>query len=251
MKKLIKKIRDKCTEMMNGGEKLSNDLCLLEKELDHSFKNKELLVEALTHPSYRYESKTLKIDNQRLEFLGDAVISMAVSWMIYDKYKDCDEGTLTSYRSMLTSGRALAVFANEMNLGKWLYIGKGEEKSSGRTRTSTLADVFESVIGAVYVDGGMIPVTKLLDRLMRNQINGIDNQLDGHNPKGRLQEYSQRMFKMSPVYRVIDSVGPSHSRMFVIEVSAGMISEQGRGRSKQEAERNAAIAALRTIGEPE
>ncbi len=251
MRKLIKRIKDKCSEMINGGEGDGRDLSCLERELGHSFGNKELLIEAITHPSFRYESKGVKVDNQRLEFLGDAVISMAVSTMIYNKYRSCDEGTLTSYRSMLTSGRALAVFANELELGKWLYIGKGEEKSNGRTRTSTLADVFESVIGAVYVDGGMKPVANLLIRLMQQQIAGIDEQLAAHNPKGKLQEHSQRVFKMSPVYRVIDSAGPSHSRMFVIEVTAGTVSAQGRGKSKQEAERNAAIAALNTIGEPE
>jgi ribonuclease-3 len=247
MRKLISRIKQKCAEMMNSPEE-SGDLSRLEKEIGYKFKNRKLLIEALTHPSYRYESKSIDNDNQRLEFLGDAVISMAVSTRLYGKYKDSDEGMLTSYRSMLTSGRALAVFANELKLGKWLLIGKGEEKSSGRTRTSTLADVFESVVGAVYIDGGMEPVVKLLDRLMKQQVNCIDDKLDGHNPKGRLQEYCQKELKISPLYRVVDSTGPAHSRVFVVEVSAGSISAIGKGRSKQEAERNAAVAAIAQIG---
>jgi ribonuclease III len=218
----------------------------LESRIHYKFRNSLLLAEALTHPSLAYESHKPHFDNQRMEFLGDAVLQLIVTEVLFKMFPDSTEGHLTKLRSRVVSRRALARFAMAINLGDYVLLGKGEEATGGRRRLSTLADAFESLIGAVYLDTGPEPARELVLRLFEAEIGNMITSPEDRNPKGELQECLQAIHPQAPVYKVVSETGPDHRRVFQSEVSwQEMTLATGKGKSKKEAEARAASEALR------
>lgn len=222
----------------------------VEKDIGYAFRNRQLLATALTHRSFRFENQGIEFDNQRLEFLGDAVLGLVAAAHLYEKFGDADEGTLTHLRSSIASGKALARVARRIRLGERLMLGKGEEQSGGRHRDSNLADVLESVVGAVYVDGGFKAADRVIRKLVMPELDADRENVWDQNPKGKLQEIAQRQWHCSPHYRIAGERGPSHSRLFTVEVLLnGVPMGRGRGASKREAETRAAISAIEKLAE--
>ena len=219
----------------------------LESRILYKFRNPLLLAEALTHPSLAYESNRPHFDNQRLEFLGDAVLQLVVTEILFRSFPEFPEGHLTKLRSRLVSRQALARFATRIHLGEYILLGKGEESSGGRRRASTLADALEALIGAIYLDTGMPPVCEIVSRLVEPELNDLAESPEERNPKGQLQECLQALHPQAPGYRIIQESGPDHRRVFQAEVAwRGQVLATGRGKSKKEAEARAALEALRT-----
>lgn len=217
----------------------------LEERMGYKFRNGLLLAEALTHPSISLERKDYPFDNQRLEFLGDAVIQIVVTEHLYRLYPDCSEGVMTKLRTRLVSRTALKTLAQELDLGRHLMMGRGEEASGGRERASTLADAFESVVGAVYLDGGFDGARNFVLRAMLEDFERIARDPDEVNPKGALQEILQAIEPCAPVYEVLEQSGPDHSKRFVSRVVwSGMELGRGEGLSKKQAQVAAANDAL-------
>ena len=218
----------------------------LESRLGYKFRNSLLLAEAMTHPSLAYESQRPHFDNQRLEFLGDAVLQLILTEDLYKMFPDFPEGRLTKLRSQLVSRRALARFALTIDLGSYVLLGKGEEATGGRRRMSTLADGFEALIGAVYLDSGYTGARDLVLRLFQSEIEALAGSPEERNPKGELQECLQAISPQAPSYRILGESGPDHRKVFQAEVSwKGLILAVGKGKSKKEAEARAAGEALR------
>ena len=209
----------------------------LQKALGYTFKNEAHLRLALTHPSTKLP------DNQRLEFLGDAVLEFCVSDMLYRKYPNLHEGELTARRAALVCERTLSVLAMSLNLGDALVMGHGEEQTGGRKKPSILADAMEAVFAAVYVDGGIRAAHEVIVRMFRE-----DEKLiawKGHDDKSALQEYTQANGLELPVYQIIAQEGPDHNRTFTAQVSVlGKPVATGVGNSKKAAEQAAAKKAL-------
>jgi ribonuclease III len=219
----------------------------LESRLGYKFRNSLLLAEAMTHPSLAYESQRPHFDNQRLEFLGDAVLQLILTEDLYRMFPDFPEGRLTKLRSQLVSRRALARFALSIDLGSYVLLGKGEEATGGRRRMSTLADGFEALIGAVYLDIGYTGARDLVLRLFQSEIEALAGSPEERNPKGELQECLQAIHPQAPGYRMLGESGPDHRKVFQAEVSwRGLVLATGKGKSKKEAEARAASEALRT-----
>ncbi|MCW1921169.1 ribonuclease III [Luteolibacter arcticus] len=219
----------------------------LESRLGYKFRNSLLLAEAMTHPSLAYESQRPHFDNQRLEFLGDAVLQLILTEDLYRMFPDFPEGRLTKLRSQLVSRRALARFALSIDLGSYVLLGKGEEATGGRRRMSTLADGFEALIGAVYLDIGYTGARDLVLRLFQSEIEALAGSPEERNPKGELQECLQAIHPQAPNYRMLAESGPDHRKVFQAEVSwRGLVLAVGKGKSKKEAEARAAGEALRT-----
>ncbi|MBU1692379.1 MAG: ribonuclease III [Verrucomicrobia bacterium] len=228
---------------------LHNPYRLLEKSLGYRFRKKKFLEIALTHRSWRYEAPTSDMfDNQRLEFLGDAALSLVTSAHLYQTHSDQQEGDLTRRRSLLCNGKTLAQIGERIGLGSFLRLGRGEEQSGGRERPSTLGDALEAVIGAAYLDGGV----KAVEKIYRRWFTGLALEADGStfrdNPKGALQEYCQRRWKTGPEYRLLEVTGPGHERKFSVEVRLrDRVLATARGPSKREAESRAALKALQSL----
>lgn len=221
----------------------------LEQALGYAFRDPALLRDALTHPSYRFEN-AVEADNQRLEFLGDAVLGFLLADRIYRSRQDHPEGMLTILRAAVASGASLAVKARALGLGPALLLGRGEELTGGRDRDSDLSDAFESVLGAVYVDGGIDAVSAVFDRLFAVEMAtmGRDPWLD--NPKGRLQSLAQKEHRVDPVYETVSESGPKHNRVFEVRVAVGEgLTAEGAGATKRAAQAAAAAALLRKVEE--
>ena len=219
----------------------------LESRIHYKFRNSFLLAEALTHPSLAYESQKPHFDNQRLEFLGDAVLQLIVTEELFKRFPDFTEGRLTKLRSRVVSRRALAGFAMLIQLGDYVLLGKGEESTGGRRRPSTLADALEALIGAVYLDSGPAQAGALVLRLFDSELGSMMTSPEERNPKGELQELLQSIHPEAPVYRIISESGPDHRRVFQAEISwNSQVLSTGKGKSKKDAETRAAAEALRT-----
>lgn len=217
----------------------------IEKRIGYKFRNSLLLAEALTHPSLAYETHKPHFDNQRLEFLGDAVLQLILTTELYTRFPQFAEGIMTKLRSRLVSGEALQGFARDIGLGEFLLIGKGEESSGGRQRPSTLADAFEALVGAIYLDTGFDEATTFVLNCCQTKMEHIAASPIEKNPKGELQEILQGISTFSPTYVVINSSGPDHRRNFIIDVLwDDKALGRGSGASKKEAEANAARNAL-------
>ncbi len=208
------------------------------------FKNQELLDQALTHKSWVNENLGVRGSNERLEFLGDAVLEFVISAEIFRKFPDKEEGFLTALRSSLVNTENLASVAIKLNVGEKIYLSKGEEESGGRTNSSLLADTVEAIIGALYMDQGLEYATKfIMDNIAAEIPEKIEQPLK--DPKSRLQEYVQSMSFPTPNYRVVEETGPDHSKHFEIEVFVNGDSwGKGEGKSKSLAEQAAAKNAL-------
>ena len=220
----------------------------LEKAIGYSFRKRRLLTSALTHRSYRFETPHVETDNQRLEFLGDAVLGFLAAAHIYHLFEHSQEGELTTARSRITSGKALSAVARDLDIGKHMHVGKGEDKSGGRRRSSTLADALEAIIGAAYVDGGIKSAEKVFKKIIAPLLETGQPDEWADNPKGQLQALSQSLWHESPHYQVVAHEGPAHAREFTVEVSIRNKSlGRGTGGNKRSAERYAALAALHKL----
>ncbi len=219
----------------------------LEEIIGYKFQNHALLKQALTHPSVGYEHDRSMGDNQRLEFLGDAALQLALSTILFERLPTADEGRLTKLRSTLVSTRALAKLAGKLSLQSFLIIGKGEEANGGRNRQSTMADALEAVLGAVYLDAGFeslrLVTLALFGDLIADQ-EGYESE-ENTNPKGHLQELIQSFGAELPIYQIEQETGPAHDRRFVASVTwmEHRLGE-GIGPTKKQAEIEAARTAL-------
>jgi ribonuclease-3 len=217
----------------------------LEERIGYKFRNGLLLAEALTHPSLGHETQQRHFDNQRLEFLGDAVLQVVISEQLFQSFGNAPEGQLTKLRSRLVSRETLKTYAARLDLGRYLMMGRGEEASGGRERTSTLADAFEALIGAIYLDAGLEAARKFILTQSGDDLARIAAEPVDINPKGQLQELLQSISPRSPVYELVSQSGPEHDKMFIVQaVWEGIVLGKGRGRSKKQAETAAAEEAM-------
>lgn len=222
-----------------------NKLASLEKKLKINFKNRELLEQAFIHRSYLNEVKKIQQSNERLEFLGDSILSFLVSGYLYNQYPAMPEGELTNLRSSIVKTSTLAQVAKELDLGAYLMLSRGEEESGGRRNPSILADTFEALLGAVFLDLGATPVKKILDWLLFPLLSKIITDKTYKDSKSIFQERVQEETKISPGYKVLSEKGPDHAKEFTVGVYVGgKLWGAGVGKSKQEGETHAATAAL-------
>lgn len=217
-----------------------------------TFKNKELLEQAFIHRSYLNEAKYLKgqkkSSNERLEFLGDSILSFVVSEYLFTKFPDFNEGILTNIRSLLVNTKMLAEVAKKLEFGALLKLSKGEEESKGRENQSLLADCLEAFIGALFLDQGIEIVTEFISDTILNRTDDLVRKKNFKDPKSLLQEYVQAQKQTSPMYKVLHEEGPAHAKLFTIAVYMGEKKiGVGKGKSKQQAEEQAATQALSSI----
>jgi ribonuclease-3 len=218
----------------------------LEERIGYKFRNSLLLAEALTHPSLGHETQERHFDNQRLEFLGDAVLQLVITEHLFRYFGGEPEGKLTKLRSRLVSRETLRAHAGALDLGGHLLMGRGEEASGGRERASTLGDAFEALIGAIYLDSNFEEARKFILAQARADLESVAQEPVDINPKGDLQELLQAISPTSPVYETISETGPEHDKTFVVRaVWEGKELGQGTGRSKKQAETAAAEEALK------
>jgi ribonuclease-3 len=220
-----------------------------ESSLGVAFRDKSLLTRALTHRSYLNESPGLPyLDNERLEFLGDAILDFVAAEFLYQRYPEMSEGDLTSLRAALVKGETLARFAVDLGLPQHLLMSRGEDAAGGRTRVPLLAGAFEAMIGALYLDQGLATARDLVLRFLAPEAEHIHQQRLDRDAKSMLQELSQGHLQVTPQYRLVETRGPDHAKEFTIEV---VLKDQaygrGTGRSKQIAEQEAARVALETL----
>lgn len=219
---------------------------LVSKRLGVNFRDSKLLHNALVHRSYLNESRQEDRSNERLEFLGDAVLEFLVSEEIYKKYSEMDEGKLTALRSRLVNTTSLSEIAKKLDLGEALYLSRGEEESGGRQNSSLLADTFEAIIGAIFLDQGIEICKKVVNALVLTRAEAALKNLK--DPKSLLQEVVQAQGKTAPIYKVIEQKGPDHAKVFTVKVAVGGNQvATGSGKSKQIAEQEAAGQALRGL----
>ncbi len=212
------------------------------------FKNQRLFEQAFIHRSYLNETKEQLSSNERLEFLGDSIISFVVSKHLFSKYPDYNEGILTNLRSLLVNTKSLAKIAKELGFGNLLKLSKGEEDSKGRQNQSLLADCFEAFIGALFIDQGIDIVIDFLNKTLIPKVEEVEKTRTYKDPKSLLQEYAQAKRFSSPVYKVLQESGPAHKRIFKIGayVNNQLVGE-GFGKSKRDAEEQAAEKALEKV----
>lgn len=220
----------------------------LEKNLKYTFKNKELLSNALTHSSYANEKKGGAKSNERLEFLGDSVLSIIVSEHIYNNFPNLPEGQLTRIRASLVCEKTLCSFSRQLEIGDFLLLGKGEKANGGASRPSILADAFEAVLAAIYLDGGIEPAKRHVLRFVQSELAHLEND-NFKDYKTELQEIIQRNPEEKLTYVLIGESGPDHDKCFTVQVhlNSNVIGE-GSGHSKKNAEQAAAKKALELMG---
>ncbi len=226
------------------------NLSKLEELISYQFKNKDLLKESLTHRSYLNEEPAWSLPhNERLEFLGDAVLELAVTEELFNRYPDYTEGQLTPIRSALVNFQMLAQIAREsLNLENFVLLSRGEAKDTGRAREVILANAMESVIGALYLDGGYVSAKNFVNRFVLERLHEVMSKGLYKDAKSELQEKIQEQLKVTPTYKVLGETGPDHEKTFTVGVYFGdNLMAQGEGPSKQEAEVEAAKAALRQL----
>ena len=224
------------------------ELSEFQQRLGYQFRDKHLLRLALTHPSIAHEQNMTTPHNQRLEFLGDAVLGAVLSHQLYETFADADEGLLTKSRAKLVNATSLAEHARAVGLGEHLILSRGEENTGGRSRPSILADAFEALLGAMFLDGGFMAARDFILREFNVDQAEVELPAGIENPKGELQELLQAKSPAAPVYQLISAEGPDHDRNFVCAVlHDGVELARGAGKSKKSAECNAALGALKKL----
>ena len=220
----------------------------LEEKIGYRFREQGLLRQALTHSSFANEKHMKKLsDNERLEFLGDAVLEVVSSEFLYKKYRDLPEGDLTKLRASIACEPTLALCTREIELGKYLYLGKGEDQTGGRGRKSVLSDALEAVIGAIYLDGGFVPASDFIHRFI---LTDIEHKKLFYDSKTILQEVVQGNMEESLHYELIGEEGPDHDKHFLVEAVIGdQTIGRGSGHTKKAAEQEAAYQALLRLKE--
>jgi ribonuclease-3 len=222
----------------------------LQDRLGYVFRDSSLLQLALTHPSVAHEQGSPIQTNQRLEFLGDAVLQLVLTRELYEKFPGFGEGPLTKARAKLVNRRTLAERARHLVLGQYLILSRGEEMHDGRERLSTLADGYEALLGAIFLDGGFGAASEFILRQFQAAFGGLSVIPILENPKGELQELLQAVSPEAPEYQVVSASGPDHDRLFECTVHhVGAELARGRGKSKKAAESEAAMAALAKLRE--
>lgn len=218
---------------------------ILEDKLDYVFRDASLVEAALTHRSWMNETEeTLRTDNERLEFLGDAVLALVSSDLLMKRFPEQPEGELSKARAAIVNEAGLASIADRLTLGQWIFLGRGEEQAGGRQKRSLLANAFEALVGAVYLDGGFEAAYRVVGRLIEPSLADVPAAAN-KDFKSRLQELAQAKLQMAPSYTVLSERGPDHAKTFEVAILIGD-KEYGRafGRSKKEAQQNAAEQAL-------
>ncbi len=229
-----------------------NRLDELEAAVGVRFNDRALLQRAFVHRSYLHEAdeETELQDNQRLEFLGDAVLSFIVSELLFRRYPERREGDLTNLRSALVKRETLSRFSKELRLGDYLLLGRGEEENGGRGRHTTLCDTYEAFIGAFFLDQGSAALRKFLEPRLMAEVDRVAHHALTKDPKSRLQEWLQAAKGQTPRYKTVHTEGPDHARLFTRQVTIGKQPiGVGQGQSKQEAEQAAAAMALFRLGQ--
>lgn len=231
--------------------KASKDYSLLERSIGYSFKDRTLLQNALRHSSYVNEKSDQGSDNECLEFLGDAVLSLVIGHLLMEKYPDQKEGILSKMRANLVNEVRLADISRTMNLGVFLLLGKGELITNGRGKNSILADAFEALVAAVYLDGGFDSAFAMVKNHFIDLIKDIKPEDTAYvfDAKSKLQEMVQTRFRETPVYKVIDEAGPDHDKTFTVQLRFSDMTAEGTGKSKKNAEQEAARKALDLLSE--
>lgn len=226
---------------------MQRDLSAFEERLGYRFQRRDLLTRALTHKSYSHEARHENAqDNETFEFLGDSVLGFVIGDILFTRFPELDEGALSKMKAYLVSATSLAQKARDYGMGDVIYLGVGEEKSGGRKKESLLANLFEAMIAAIYLDGGIPPARELIERSFAKDIGSIDAEdLLFKDYKTALQELAQGQGLALPEYSVIQEVGPDHEKRFVVEVKVGNLVANGEGSSKKEAQQQAAKHALR------
>lgn len=226
-----------------------SDILQAEKALTLSFANKALLQRALTHRSYLNENPGYPLeDNERLEFLGDAILDFVTAEYLYHHFPEMPEGRLTNLRSALVRTERLAFFATSLNLGDHLFLGRGEDESGGRQRVAILCDAFEALIGALYLDQGLERARAFIHRHIEPALEEVLASDSEKDPKSRLQEIAQSEYQLTPTYRTIKEDGPDHAKEFTVQAVIGnKVYGTGTGMSKQNAAQAAAEEALSTL----
>jgi len=220
---------------------------MLENRIGYVFKDKSLMKNALIHKSYMQKSHQ-NVNNERLEFLGDSVLGFTVAEYIYLNYKELPEGELTKIRSMVVCESTLYRVAKKIGLGEKIYMGKGEEQSEGRNRPSILSDAMEALFAAIYLDGGIDKVKKVIISLLKDEIENAVKERDVKDYKTVLQEYIQRDHIHSPKYVLLKEEGPDHNKIFTVSVNVeDKVLGYGHGHTKKEAEKMAAKEALEKL----
>jgi ribonuclease-3 len=225
----------------------------LQQTLPYTFKDSELLRQALVHTSYLNENPGIGVgSNERLEFLGDAALGLVVATQLYKEYPDVDEGRLTELRAHLVRRDTLARAASRINLGDYLQLGRGEDSAGGRKRPTNLARAYEALVGAVFLDGGFLKARAFIRASLKEEFTSLRKIGMPYDPKSRLQEVIQSRSQTTPAYKLVRTDGPDHARRFTVEVIVeGEALGTGEGRSKQMAEKEAAQQALDAIAAQE
>lgn len=218
----------------------------LSAKLGYTFKNPELLIQALRHSSYVNEQADLDLeDNERLEFLGDAVLDLAIGHLLMERFKEAEEGDLSKFRAMIVDEAGLYQTALNLELGDYILLGKGEEQGRGREKPSILANAVEAVIGALYLDAGFCKAMKVISRLFSYSLDRVGLEENLQDYKSLIQEYTQQVYKALPKYQLVEESGPAHDKTFeVVLTLEGKILAEGVGKSKKEAEQRAAKEAF-------
>ncbi len=226
---------------------MNNNLNELEEKIKYKFRNRDYLTEALTHSSYANENRNGRESNERLEFLGDSVVSIVAADLLFERFPHTSEGELSKIRSGLVCTASLCAFANEISLGDFLFLGKGEEMSGGRQRSTILENAFEALTAAIYLDGGL---EKARAFVLGFLINALDNhRINFKDYKTLLQEVVQQNHDETLNYVIVGESGPDHDKRFEVEVHLNSnIIGRGIGRSKKQAEQEAAREALQLMG---
>jgi ribonuclease-3 len=222
------------------------DFSIFEKKIGVNFKNKDLLTQAFTHRSYLNENPDFKLDhNERLEFLGDAVMELIVTEHLYKEHPEKSEGELTNWRAALVNAKMLTSVAEEIGFNDFLLLSRGEAKEEGKARAYILANTFEALLGAIYLDAGYCATDEFLQKCLMTKLKQIIKSGAYKDSKSKFQEASQEQKGITPSYKVIKETGPDHNKNFVVGVFLGdELIAQGEGSSKQEAEEAAAREAL-------
>jgi ribonuclease-3 len=234
---------------MNGAP--AETVSELEQRLGYTFRQRELLERALTHKSFSNENRESRSpNNERLEFLGDAVLGFVVGELIYRSFPTLQEGALSKIKAHLVSSTMLGAKSRQLEIGRFLRMGAGEARSGGAEKISLLADAFEAVAAAIYLDGGLSATEAFVRRVFGPEVDGINiGDLSFHDYKTTLQETAQGLGLPLPEYRVVEESGPDHEKAFIVELLwDGVAFSQGSGASKREAQRKAAKEALRKLG---
>jgi ribonuclease III len=217
----------------------------LMRKLNYEFKNTDPLVESLRHSSFVNEQLDTDLkDNERLEFLGDAVLNLVVGHILMQRYPDLKEGDLSRMRANLVNESQLASIARGIDLGAYIQLGKGEIQSQGWDKQSILANTFEAVIAAVYIDGGFDAAFKIIDGHFSFLINSVATPTANHDFKSQIQELVQMEYRSIPIYTVIHESGPDHDKTFRVQLTVGEVQTEGIGKSKKAAEQDAARKGL-------